>query len=426
MATSKPGSPPAPDRAAVNRALVRLITKAAIGLGVFLSGFVINEPAPYELYMAGLIAIWALFGLRISRTAAVLLALLVLFNFGGVISATQMPDLKSAPLYIAVSLFLAFTAVFFAAIIEADYRRLQVIFRAYYLAALITSVCGILGYFDAFPGADMFTLYGRAKGAFQDPNVFGPFLILPMIWSIHQILTGRLRALPLHLLPLLIIVFGLFLSFSRAAWGMLAVAMILLPLILAIRNRSNKFRLKLIILAILALLIIGLALAASLQIPRVAELFFERAQLVQSYDSDRIGRFARHWYGLVMAVQHPLGIGPLEFGPIYGEDTHNIWLKAALDYGWLGFIAFLTMTMLTIGMGLRILLRDRPWQPFLLCAYLTYLTHVMVGNVIDTDHWRHFYLLIGIIWGCVALENRYQENERRMGKIIESRSNGRQ
>lgn len=413
IAEHDPHASPAPDRAAVNRALIRLISKGAVGLGVFLSGFVIDEPAPYELYMAGLIAVWALFGLRISRTAAVLLALLVLFDFGGVISATQMPDLKTAPLYIAVSLFLAFTAVFFTAIIEADYRRLATIFHAYYLAALITSILGILGYFNAFPGAEMFTLYGRAKGAFQDPNVFGPFLILPAAWSIHQILTGKLRAL-FHLIPLLVLVLGLFLSFSRAAWGMLAVAMILLTLILAIHSRSNRFRLKLIILSILAVLVIGLAIIAALQIPQVATLFSERAQLVQSYDADRIGRFARHWYGLVLATQHPLGIGPLEFGPIYGEDTHNIWLKAALDYGWLGFAAFLTMTMLTIGIGFRILLRDRPWQPYLVCAYVTYLTHVMVGNVIDTDHWRHFYLLIGIIWGCAALEAR------------ESRSSGRQ
>nr|WP_110752847.1 O-antigen ligase family protein [Phyllobacterium leguminum] len=406
--SSSPPSANAPDKAAVNRALVRLISKGAIGLGVFLSGFVIEEPAPYELYMAGLIAVWALFGLKISRTAAVLLALLVLFNFGGMVSATQMPDLKTAPLYIAVSLFLAFTAVFFTAIIEADYRRLATIFHAYYLAAILTSIFGILGYFNAFPGSDMFTLYGRAKGAFQDPNVFAPFLILPASWSIYQILTGKPRALALHLLPLLVLALGLFLSFSRAGWGMLAVAMVLLTLILALQHPSNKFRLKLIVLAMLAVIIIGLAIIVALQIPQVAQLFSERAQLVQSYDADRIGRFARHWYGLVLAAQHPLGIGPLEFGPIYGEDTHNTWLKAALDYGWLGFTAFVIMTMLTLGMGLRILLRDRPWQPYLVCAYVTYLTHVMVGNVIDTDHWRHFYLLIGIIWGCVGLEARHR------------------
>src|SRR5690606_25926680 len=100
--------------AAVNAKLIDLITSAAIFIGVFLSGFVINEPAPYELYMTGLIAIWALFGLRISRATSPLLVLLVMFNIGGMIAMTQMDDLMDTPLYLAVSLFLAFTAVFFA------------------------------------------------------------------------------------------------------------------------------------------------------------------------------------------------------------------------------------------------------------------------------------------------------------------------
>lgn len=180
-----------------------------------------------------------------------------------------------------------------------------------------------------------------------------------------------------------------------------------LALALFIRSPSRLFRIRIILLAGLAVAILLVAIVIALQIPSVSELFFARAQLVQDYDNAQFGRFARHWYGLLMSVDHPLGIGPLEFGPIYGEDTHNIWLKAALDYGWIGFVSYLILTMLTLGLGLRILLRDRPWQPFLLCAYLTYLSHVAIGNVIDTDHWRHFYILVGIIWGCVALEARY-------------------
>ena len=190
------------DHAAKNRALIKLISTFAVGFGVFLSGFVIDEPAPYELYMAGLIAVWALFGLRLSRTVAALLAILVVFNLGGLVSLAQMPDLKAAPMYIAVSLFLGFTAVFFAAIIDADHRVLRVIFKAYILAAIGTSLLGILGYFDAFPGAELFTRYGRAMGAFQDPNVFGPFLMLPLAWLVHGVLVGDLRALPLRLIPI--------------------------------------------------------------------------------------------------------------------------------------------------------------------------------------------------------------------------------
>jgi len=55
---------------AVNAKLIALISSGAVFLGVFLSGFVIDEPAPYDLYMAVLIPVWALFGLRISRGIA--------------------------------------------------------------------------------------------------------------------------------------------------------------------------------------------------------------------------------------------------------------------------------------------------------------------------------------------------------------------
>ena len=67
----------------------------------------------------------------------------------------------------------------------------------------------------------------------------------------------------------------------------------------------------------------------------------------------------------------------------------------------------MTLVIITLGAGFRLLFRDRPWQPYLLCAYIVFAGHTAMGNVIDTDHWRHFYLLLGIIWGCVALEARH-------------------
>lgn len=85
-----------PADAARKRALNRLIANSAIGLGVFLLGFVMSEPAPYELYMVGLIALALLFGLRLTRTSLVLLAILAVFNFGGMISVMQMADVKKA------------------------------------------------------------------------------------------------------------------------------------------------------------------------------------------------------------------------------------------------------------------------------------------------------------------------------------------
>jgi len=395
-------------REVVQAKAISIITSAAVTFGVFLGGFVLFEPAPYELYMAGLIAVWALFGLRISKYAAILLTLLVLFNVGGLISMGVMGDLYQTPLYLAVSLFLAFTAVFFVAIVEGDHTRYRLIVLGWVAAALVTGTLGIAGYFHLFPGADKFTLYDRASGAFADPNVFGPFLVLPAIWLFHRLLTGNPLLLPVTAGAFVLIVAAIFFSFSRGAWGLFAMSAVLLMIALFLRSQSSLFRLRLALMAVLAISILVAAILVALQLPGVADFFAMRARLVQEYDGGHLGRFARFGIGFRMAMEHPLGIGPLNFGRMLGEDTHNIWLKTLMDYGWLGFASFLTMVLWTIVGGFRILFRERPWQPYLLCAYVVFLGHLGLGTVIDMDHWRHFYLLIGLIWGAMALEQRYQ------------------
>lgn len=89
---------------------------------MFLSGFVISEPAPYELMMVVQIALWFTLGLKISRTVAPLMILLLVFNISGLFSMLVMNDTSGAPIYYAVSTFLALSAVFYAAVIEEDYR----------------------------------------------------------------------------------------------------------------------------------------------------------------------------------------------------------------------------------------------------------------------------------------------------------------
>ncbi|WP_192248393.1 O-antigen ligase family protein [Mesorhizobium silamurunense] len=403
------GLPPS----AVNAKLIALISSAAIVVGILLSGFVISEPAPYEIYMAGLIAVWALFGLKVSRAILPLLVLLVAMNIGGMIAMTQMVELANTPLYLAVSLFLAFSSVFFASVTSTQPSLYRLIFIAYVVSAVATSLLGIAGYFHAFPGgAEMFTKYDRAAGAFQDPNVFGPFLVLPGTYLLYLLLTGSVSRMPLLAVPLLIIAAGIFFSFSRGAWGMFAVSAVLLTACLFLQSASGMFRLRIVVMTIAAVALLAIAILVILQLPGVSDMFTQRAHLEQSYDTARLGRFARYAIGFQLALEHPFGIGPLVFGTIYGEDTHDIWLKALMDYGWLGFVSFLALTLWTICAGFRILLRDRPWQPYLLCAYVAYLGNIGLGTFIDIDHWRHLYLLLGLIWGAIALEYRHQKQLR--------------
>ncbi len=378
-----------------------------VTIGVFLSGFVIAEPAPYEVYMAGLIALWAIFALKISRSVAPLLVLFLIFNLGGALSLTVMKDLEGGPIYVAVSLFLALSSVFFAAIIEARPQRLQLIFRAWVASALITSLLGILGYFHAFPGSEVFTLYDRAKGAFQDPNVFGPFLVAPSLYLMHGLLGGRLAGAPLKAAGVLVLALGVFLSFSRAAWALYLFSTLALVFVMLLKERTGAFRLKILILSISALGLMVVALVVALQFDKVADLFSSRTQLVQEYDGGHLGRFDRHRLGFLMSMEKPLGIGPMVFGKMLGEDEHNIWLKSLTSYGWIGFLSYLTLVLWTLSAGFKALLRNRPWQPYLMIALIAFVGHTAIGFVIDTDHWRHVYLLIGIVWGCIALENRH-------------------
>jgi O-antigen ligase len=389
------------------RATLRLIGSAAVAFGVLLSGFVINEPAPYELWMAALVGLWFILGLRISRYTFPLLALLLTFNVGGMLSLTQMKDIADGPMYVAVSTFLALTAVFYAAIIEDSHRRLPLIFNAWAFAAVITSTLGILGYFHAFPGSEVFTLYDRAKGAFQDPNVFGPFLVPPSLYLVHGILTGQLRTAPIKAVALLILALGVFLSFSRAAWGLFLLTTVLLILIMLLKERSGAFRLRILVLSLAAILMMVASLVVALQFPQVSDLFSTRAQLVQQYDGEHLGRFDRHRIGFTMMMERPLGIGPMVFGTIFPEDEHNIWLKSLTTYGWLGFVSYVGMLCWTLYLGFRNLLKNRPWQPYLMIAWIGILGHATIGNVIDIDHWRHVYLLFGVVWGCAALEARH-------------------
>jgi hypothetical protein len=55
-----------------------------------------------------------------------------------------------------------------------------------------------------------------------------------------------------------------------------------------------------------------------------------------------------------------------------------------------------------LAVGLRTALVRTVWQPYLITAFAAFVGEVLEGFVIDTDHWRHFFLLLGLVWGLAA------------------------
>ena len=386
----------------------RRIGDWAIGLIVFLGGFVIHEPAPYELLLLPVIVAWIFFGLKINRAFLPLVLLLMLYLVGGILALTQLPSISTGILYMATSAFLMLSAVFFAAVIaEAPERRLTVIKQAYIAAAVLTSLAGIGGYFHLIPGGGMFLRYGRVMGAFQDPNVFAPFLVLPIALIFRDILTQRLSKSLVPAALLLILLLAEFLAFSRAAWGLTAVALGIVGATAYVNEPRQFGRLRIVAFFLAGIVAIVLLVAVALSIPAIYNLFEQRAQLLESYDAGHLGRFARQAIGFFLVQQHPLGIGPEQFGKLLGEDEHNMWLKGFTTYGWVGGFSYIVLVVWTLAASFPLLFKQRPWTPIVQCAFAVFVGHVLIHNVIDNDHWRHLFLLYGLLWGAVAAERMH-------------------
>ncbi|WP_296570640.1 O-antigen ligase family protein [Phreatobacter sp.] len=375
---------------------------AALWLMMVGGAFVFAEPSPYEIGALGAIIAFAVTGgLRLRAAHGPLLIVLVVYCLGLTIAAIPVLGAPQVAPWVAVSWYLAVTMVFFAIVaVDNTEARMRVITRAWTLAALIAAVAGIAGYFRLFPGAfDLFTLYGRAKGTFNDPNVFGPFLILPLLVAMQAFLRATSGSLIRAGAVFAILLVALLLSFSRGAWVHFALSAVIMVglMVLTAETAAQRFRILLVVAAGFVLLIAFVG--ALLSIDKVAELMRERASLTQSYDAGPMGRFGRHAYGWQMALDEPLGIGPLQFTRFFPEAPHNVYLNSVMAGGWTGGIAYIVLVAATLLVGLVAALGRTPWQPFTIAVFATFCGLAFEGQIIDSDHWRHFWVLAGLLWG---------------------------
>jgi O-antigen ligase len=394
----------------------RLSTEALRGallwLLAFSGAFVFIEPSPYEVVGLITIFVFALTGLSLARTLAPLLLLLVLLDIGYATALVQVINQPKPVIWVCVSVYLAVTAIFYAGMLGTNTeRRLDSLMRGYVAAAVIASLVGIGAYFHMFGQAsDMLLLYDRARGTFNDPNVLGAFVILPGLLAFQRVLVGRPSDILRGGLVLLVLMAGLLLSFSRGAWAQFALCAMLLMGLTFITSRSPQQRVRIITMALLGVFVLAALLVALLSIGKVAQLFEVRASLEQSYDIGHLGRFGRYFLGVQMALDQPFGIGPLQFSRLFFEDPHNTYLNTFMSGGWLGGVAYLTLVLVTVVFGARFITAATPWRSTYQAVYVAYLGTVGESALIDIDHWRHYYLILGVLWGLMAASWSYNRS----------------
>jgi hypothetical protein len=396
----------APPIASLQRALLWSVGACA--------AIVFIEPSPYEFVTLGAIIIFLATGLRLRLAFVPLLILLFLVNIGYSVSAAYLMDKIEIANWILTSWYMAATVIFFAMVVSEDTAaRLDLLGRGLIVGGLIAAIAGIAGYFNLVPGGhDLLTLYDRARGTFKDPNVLGAFLVLPALFALQSVVSDRFGKSFRSAIVFGIISLAVLLAFSRAAWGQLAMTSAFMLTLMVLTSQSRAQRSRIIATTMAAVLLVVVLLIVLLSLDSVAEMFKQRASFDQSYDEGRFGRFGRHILGAQMALELPFGIGPLQFTKFFPEDTHNSYLNAFMSGGWISGICYPALVFITVIMGFRHIFIRVPWQRAYLAIFAAFLGTVGESFIIDTDHWRHFWMMLGAMWGMFAAAHRYMKTRQ--------------
>lgn len=364
------------------------------------------EPVPYDLIAIALAAWCFSTGLKFPRDIALPLLLLALFLVGNAIAALLADDPMLTIRSLSIRMYMVLTWVLVVSLIVDSPRRIvAALWTGYLVAAVIAVAWGTLEYLGFIPG-EAWAGGLRAKGAFKDPNVYGPFLVPAALYSLHR-MVDRVQARSLLFAALfLLFAFGILLSFSRGAWLNLAMSLLFFWLLLLRAPTGLESKLARMTGGVAVAVVVSLVVAVAVSHDAIGGRFAQRAVVVQQYDlgshgGSPIGRFGAQRKAVERLAEDPFGIGPgMSFREL-GLEPHNIYLHVTVEAGWLGGLSFLALLLYTA----RRLPELRPAGEFY-DGQRRLLTACLAGVLaqslfIDSTHWRHLWLLLALAWGLI-------------------------
>jgi hypothetical protein len=374
-----------------------------VGLAMTVSSVVLVEPAPVDALVLGLLLLGVcagIIGFRGLEPVAVIP--LAVFMVANIVSLYDPINSTRATWYILVTLYLCLSWVFFVGVLWAyGSRGMDVMIKTYTASGMLCIVPGLLSYFHVIGFQGTLLLFGRPKGTFKDPNVYGPYLIPIALLAIAGLIARKksARSAIIHSAVALISVAGIFLSYSRACWINLAlslVAYLFFSFMFRPAGTPSPFPIS---RAVISFIGVALCIGVVMQIPEVRDMVSQRVTSngLQGYDKDR---FQTQHLALEAALSHPLGIGPGQAEDAFHYSTHSSYMRVLSENGFVGEIGFVAFVLICLGRGIIMGWKttDPYWEKIFFVASACILGHIVNSGVVDTLHWRHFWFLLALPW----------------------------
>ncbi|MEE7450669.1 polymerase [Methylobacterium radiotolerans] len=388
-------------------AAVEGLAKALFAAFIFFACFAFSETSPYDAVAVPTILLWLCLGVRLHRGAVPLVALLLLYLAAIVTGLLPYLNEEFPVTWTVQLIYLSITCIFFAMFFADDtHARMELALKAYTASCVFSAALGIVGYLQWLGIEDLFYKYDRASGTFQDPNVFGSFLTLGALYLMHGLLTGSTRRPLVSLAGLLIIVAGIFLSFSRGSWGGSVVAVLLMVGSVYAGSTSPRLRRRIVLLTLATVVLGTVAVIGLLSVDHVHKMFETRAALTQDYDQGETGRFGNQIRGFAMLLERPFGMGPMHWRLTFGLEPHNSYIGSFANGGWLGGAVFIGLVVTTGLVGFRLLARPSPFRAHAQIVWPALLMFFLQAVQIDIEKWRHVYMMLGMVWALEAARLR--------------------
>lgn len=272
-------------------------------------------------------------------------------------------------------------------------RRFETFMKVYIVSSGIAATLGSIGF--VLQNAAL-TWDGRARGLIDDPNMYGSFLIPGVMFCAYFLFRPRTAKL-VYLGAMGLIVLGILLSFSR-----IAVVAVMLCLLAHFVFHYRK-RPKQLVLMMGGIVLVGLVLFAAIALTsgEFTEKLLDRLTFAKSYDLGEEGRYSRYMLVLPMILQNPIGVGVLQLEKIFPEPIHNIWLSSFVNYGWVGGFSWIALVVGSVVVS--ILNYRRTKSDITLVLLISLIGIVMCASLHEGEHWRHMWLMYGLVWGFCTL-----------------------